>query len=65
MMKTDSYEAPLVRDLEELGLKGQFPLGADTCTPSGTDTGCSVGDISDTCMPSGDFGVCGAGDGGL
>jgi hypothetical protein len=53
MKQEDSYEAPVVRDLEELGLKGQFPLGVDTCTV-GTET-CSAGAGN----------TCGAGTGNL
>jgi hypothetical protein len=44
-MKSDTYEAPLVRDLDELGLKGQFPLSVDTCTPVGQDDA-----FDDTCL---------------
>jgi hypothetical protein len=44
-MKSYTYEAPLIRDLEELGLKGQFPLSVDTCTPVGLDDG-----ADDTCL---------------
>jgi hypothetical protein len=26
------YEAPQIRDLEDLGIRGEFPLGVDTCS---------------------------------
>jgi hypothetical protein len=55
----DAYEAPRVRDLEELGLRGQFPLGDDNCT-SGLDSGCTPsGTDDDGCAAGiGDNTVC-------
>jgi hypothetical protein len=39
MKKSREYEAPKIRDLEELGLKGQFPLADDQCSlGTGTNT---------------------------
>ncbi len=32
MKEHRDYEAPQVRDLDELGISGQFPLGVNTCT---------------------------------
>jgi hypothetical protein len=60
MKRKRQYEAPEIRDLEELGLEGQFPLGENTCSVgdvgtntcyNGTNTGtntCSTG----PCFPS-------------
>jgi hypothetical protein len=43
----DRYEAPQIRDLEELGLKGtRFSLGVNTCSPNGASG-------TNTCQPSG------------
>jgi hypothetical protein len=50
------YEAPRIRDLEELGLSGQFPLGVNTCTPSGSGDQNTCPDGSGTgqdCNPTG------------
>jgi hypothetical protein len=46
MKDSQGYEAPQVRDLEELGLGGRFPLGDNTCTPTG-----SAG--NNNCQPNG------------
>jgi hypothetical protein len=36
MKESVEYEAPQIRDLEELGLAGQFPLGVDDTCSAGT-----------------------------
>ena len=57
MMKEDrQYEAPQVRDLEELGLEGLLPLGVNTCSVGSNGT--------NTCQPNGTgpgVNSCGAG----
>jgi hypothetical protein len=52
MKKSKEYEAPKIRDLEELGLQGQFPLANDTCslgTGVNTHQPCYGGTDSDIC----------------
>jgi hypothetical protein len=44
MREHRDYEAPQVRDLDELGISGQFPLATNTCTVgTGTDNTCISG----------------------
>jgi hypothetical protein len=57
MKQEESYEAPVVRDLEELGLEGQFPLGVNTCS-AGTDAGCPVGNDDNYCTAGSGHAPC-------
>jgi hypothetical protein len=44
MREHRDYEAPQVRDLDELGISGQFPLATNTCTVgTGDNNGCISG----------------------
>jgi hypothetical protein len=45
MEEKNRYEAPRIRDLEELGVEGQFPLGGETCSEGtgGLAHGCTSG----------------------
>jgi hypothetical protein len=44
MKELREYEAPRVRDLEELGVWGEFPLATDLCTVG-------TGELGHVCAP--------------
>ena len=54
MNESRDYEAPQVRDLDELGISGQFPLGVNSCTVgTGNNNTCFNGSNSGNvvCQP--------------
>jgi hypothetical protein len=59
MKEQPEYEAPQVRDLEELGIRGQFPLGTNTCTfGTGNNNTCLSGsNAGNTACSDGNLGL--------